>query len=72
MARRLAQLFSGDPTSKAKIALIADLHVSAGAGTASDKPAMPFPLGRVTTDLSPQKSLEFMLFDIASCVIDVG
>ena len=50
-------------------AVISDLHVSAGAGADTDQPGMPFPTGCVTTDLSPQeKVLEFMFFDIASCV----
>jgi hypothetical protein len=49
--------------------VLSDIHVSAGAGMNSDQPNMPFPTGCVTTDLSPQeKVLEFMLFDIASCV----
>jgi hypothetical protein len=53
--------------------VLTDLHVTAGGGAGSDMPDMPFPTGCVTTDLTPQeKVLEFMLFDIASCVIDVG
>jgi hypothetical protein len=50
-------------------AVLSDLHVSAGTGNDTDQPAMPFPTGCITTDLSPrEKALEFMLFDIASCV----
>jgi hypothetical protein len=53
--------------------VMSDIHVSAGAGGAmSDQPAMPFPTGCVTTDLTPQeKVLEFMLFDIAACVVPI-
>ncbi|HXI57130.1 MAG TPA: carboxypeptidase regulatory-like domain-containing protein [Polyangia bacterium] len=52
--------------------VLSDLHVSAGGGVGSDLPAMPFPTGCVTTDLTPQeKVLEFMLFDIASCVTPI-
>jgi hypothetical protein len=48
--------------------VLSDIHVSSG-GATSDKPATPFPMGCITTDLTPQeKVIEFMLFDISSCV----
>ena len=49
--------------------VLSDLHVTSSNAANSDQPGVPFPTGCVTTDLSPQeKVLEFMLFDIASCV----
>jgi hypothetical protein len=51
--------------------VLSDLHVSAG-GAGSDSPNMPFPSGCTTTTLSPrEKVLEFMMFDIASCVAPI-
>ena len=53
-------------------AVISDLHVTAGDKNSGDQPNMPFPTGCVTTTLAPrEKVLEFMLFDIASCVAPI-
>ena len=51
--------------------VLSDIHVS-NAGTPNDRssPNLRFPTGCQATDLSAQeKALEFMLFDLSSCVI---
>jgi hypothetical protein len=51
--------------------VLSDLHVSAG-GQGSDTPSTPFPGGCMTTTLTPREQvLEFMMFDIASCVAPI-
>jgi hypothetical protein len=54
-------------------AVVSDLHLTSGMNQgmmmAGDQPTAPFPTSCVSTDLAPrEKVLEFMLFDIASCV----
>jgi hypothetical protein len=50
--------------------VLSDIHVAAGQqGGVSDDASADFPDGCKTTDLSAQqKALEFMLFDLSSCV----
>jgi hypothetical protein len=51
--------------------VVSDIHVAAGqqGGGVSDDPSLPFPDGCKTADLTgQQKALEFMLFDLSSCV----
>src|SRR4029079_5634076 len=52
------------------------IHVSQGGSSSTEDdsdPSLPYPDGCRTMDLSPQeKTLEFMLFDLSSCVEIVG
>ena len=56
--------------------VLSDIHVSTGGGADNEDDSdadLSFPDGCRTTDLSPQeKTLEFMIFDLSSCVVIVG
>ena len=56
--------------------VLSDIHVSTGGGSMTEddsSPSLAYPDGCRTMDLSPQeKTLEFMIFDLSSCVDVIG
>jgi len=56
--------------------VLSDIHVSQGGSSATEDdsdPKLAYPDGCRTMDLSPQeKALEFMIFDLSSCVEIIG
>ena len=56
--------------------VLSDIHVSTGGGVGDRgrlQPDLAYPDGCRTMDLSPQeKTLEFMIFDLSSCVEIIG
>lgn len=56
--------------------VLSDIHVSTGGAAADEDDSdadLSFPDGCRTTDLSPQeKTLEFMIFDLSSCIDIIG
>ena len=56
--------------------VLSDIHVSTGGASATEddsSPDLAYPDGCRTMDLSPQeKTLEFMIFDLSSCVEIIG
>jgi len=56
--------------------VLSDIHVSQGGSSSTEDdsdPSLAYPDGCRTMDLSPQeKALEFMLFDLSSCVEIIG
>ncbi len=58
-----------EPENQCGRIVYTDLHVSAGSGSDSSDQDTPFPGGCRTSELSAQeKALEFMIFDLSSCV----